>query len=160
VATEVEPLVASCAGACRPRNLGKRTVEPYTDSATQLADWLAERDVTQIAAVTREHVSAFITHLIELRSPSTASVRYRALRQLFHLLVDEDEIESSPMAKTKPPARARVRRAGPDRRPAPGAAGHLQGKEFHDGRDQAMISLFHRHGAPARGTDPAGVADV
>jgi hypothetical protein len=47
------------------------------------------------ADVSREHVSDFITHLLATRSASTASVRFRALHQLFTWLVDEEEIARS-----------------------------------------------------------------
>jgi hypothetical protein len=55
------------------------------------------------ADVSREHVSDFITHLLATRSVSTASVRFRALHQLFTWLVDEEEIAISPMATLRPP---------------------------------------------------------
>lgn len=158
--TEIEPVIASWRRSLRARNLAKRTVETYTDSATQLADWLAERDVTQIGAVTRQHVSDFITHLIEVRSPSTASVRYRALQQLFNWLVDEDEIEASPMAKMKPPL--------VPERPVPvltddqlrALLATCKGKVFRDRRDQAMIRLFADTGLRLEELTRLGVGDV
>ena len=54
VSTQAESLIASWRRSLRARNLAPRTVETYTDSANQLADWLAERGVTDFASVTRE----------------------------------------------------------------------------------------------------------
>ena len=58
---------------------------------------------TAAARITREHVEAFVTHLVETRSPATAHVRYRALRSLFGWLVEEGEVRESPMARMSPP---------------------------------------------------------
>jgi integrase/recombinase XerC len=48
-------------------------------------------------------VREFVTHLIETRSAAMASVRFGALQQLFNWLVDEGEIDASPMDKLRPP---------------------------------------------------------
>lgn len=85
MASEIEALVASWKRDLKARNLADRTVDTYSESASQLTDWLAENeDVDSPGAVTRDHVAGFITHLIETRSASTASVRYRALQQFFN----------------------------------------------------------------------------
>jgi site-specific recombinase XerD len=54
-------------------------------------------------AMTREHVEAFITDLLERWKPATAHNRYRALRSFFGWLLEEGEIRESPMARMKPP---------------------------------------------------------
>jgi plasmid stabilization system protein ParE len=54
------------------------------------------------AGITREHIEAFITDLLERWTPATAHNRYRALRSFFGWLVDEGEITSSPMARMNP----------------------------------------------------------
>lgn len=51
----------------------------------------------------RHHVADFIMYLLDTRSPATASVRFRALQQLFGWLVDEEEIDVSPMAEMRKP---------------------------------------------------------
>jgi site-specific recombinase XerD len=56
-----------------------------------------------IGSISREHVEAFITHLIERWKPATAHNRYRALRSFFGWLVEEGEIASSPMQRMKLP---------------------------------------------------------
>ena len=40
---------------------------------------------------------------LERTSPSSVATRYRSLQELFNWLDDEGEIESSPMAKMRPP---------------------------------------------------------
>ena len=52
----------------RAQNLSERTVETYRDSVSQFAAFLAEKGMpTTPAAITREHVEAFIAHLLERR---------------------------------------------------------------------------------------------
>ena len=54
------------------------------------------------AAVEKDHIRGFITHLLATKLPATASVRLRALQQFFNSLLDEDEIDTSPMARLEP----------------------------------------------------------
>jgi integrase/recombinase XerC len=54
-------------------------------------------------ALTRRHVEGYIGHLVETRSASTANVVYRALQQFVKWLLDEEEVDRSPMERMKPP---------------------------------------------------------
>ena len=101
VTTEIEALVNSWRRDLRARNVARKTIKTYGESADQLVAHLAEAGVTEAQAVTREHVSDFITDLLATRSPSTASVRFRALQQFFTWLVDGEETGISPMAKRR-----------------------------------------------------------
>jgi site-specific recombinase XerD len=58
---------------------------------------------TDVAGVTREHVEAWIVHLLGRFRPATAALRYRSLQQFFGWLVDEGEITESPMRRMRPP---------------------------------------------------------
>jgi site-specific recombinase XerD len=53
--------------------------------------------------VHREHVESFIEHLLQTRSASTASNRFRALQQYFKFLVEEGELADSPMRRMSVP---------------------------------------------------------
>jgi integrase/recombinase XerC len=53
--------------------------------------------------LTRRHVEAYMAHLIDTRSAATANVVYRALQQLMRWLLDEEEIDRSPMERMRPP---------------------------------------------------------
>ena len=87
----------------RARNLARKTIKTYGESADQLVAHLAAEGVTTAAEISQEHVSDFMTELLATRSASTASVRFRALQQFFARLVDEEEIATSPMTKLRPP---------------------------------------------------------
>lgn len=65
---------------------------------------------TLITSIRREHVESFIsarqretTARGTLRSTNSVGVEYRSLRVFFNYAVDEDEIQTSPMAKMHPP---------------------------------------------------------
>jgi hypothetical protein len=60
VTTEIEALVGSWRRDLRARNLARKTIKTYGESADQLVAHLAEAGVTEAQAVTREHVSDFI----------------------------------------------------------------------------------------------------
>lgn len=86
-------------------NKSARTIDIYTSTAHQLADYLAELDrLVSVQEITRRDVGDWIGHLLEKRSAATASVRYRSLQQFWKFLVIEGEIERSPMEHMKPPA--------------------------------------------------------
>jgi integrase/recombinase XerC len=142
MATEIEALLASWRRDLRARNLATRTVETYTESARQLIEWLAETGITDPGAVERDHVAGFISHLLETKSAATASVRYRGLQQFFNWLVNEEELDVSPMAKMKPPV-------VPDKEVSVLSDDQLKalfatcsGKDFVDRRDAAILRLF------------------
>jgi hypothetical protein len=61
VTTEIEALINSWRRDLRARNLARKTIKTYGESADQLVAQLAGAGVTDAQAVTREHVSDFIT---------------------------------------------------------------------------------------------------
>jgi site-specific recombinase XerD len=80
------------------------TLATYSAAVRQLTAFLADMGMpTSPAAITREHVEAFITDLLERWKPTTAHNRYRACHAFFKWLVEEGEISESPMARMKPP---------------------------------------------------------
>jgi site-specific recombinase XerD len=101
---DLEALSASFRRHLRAANLAPKTVRTYMEAADGLRRFLVERGMpTTVRALTREHVEAYITDLLDRWKPATASARYRALQQLFRFLVDEGEIGESPMARMRPP---------------------------------------------------------
>ena len=102
--TELDDLIASWRRHLTAQRMSPATLSTYSTSVRQLARFLAERGMpTSPAALTREHVEAFVTNLLERWKPATAHNRYRALNSFFRWLVDEGEIRTSPMDRMKPP---------------------------------------------------------
>ena len=141
--------IQSFARHLRAENLSPRTVETYTESALQLARFLAEKGMPQdVANIRREHLEAFITHLLETWKPATANNRFRGLQSLFKWLAEEGEIRESPMVRMKPP---RV----PENPPPVLQEDELRallatcekGQSLEDRRDQALLRVFIDTGA-------------
>lgn len=89
---------------CRAANLSPRTIETYTEAATQLALFLAASGMpTDVDAIRREHVEAFISDQLDRFKPGTAHNRYRGCQAFFRWVLDEGLVKESPMARMKPP---------------------------------------------------------
>jgi site-specific recombinase XerD len=142
VTTAIEALVKSWRRELRARNLAPKTIKTDGESADQLVAHLAAVGVTTVEAVTREHVSDFITHLLAVRSPATASVRFRALQQFFSWLVDEEEIQRSPMAKLRPPKLPEQLTPVLDEAAIRALLKVCAGSDFGSLRDTAIVRLF------------------
>ena len=102
--TDLRKLSSSWELHLRAARKSPKTIEAYLEAANQLASFLDGRGMPLVVtAIHREHVEAFITELLELRSPATANNRYRALQQFFKWLDAEGEISGSPMVQMNPP---------------------------------------------------------
>src|SRR5262249_7080016 len=88
----------------RASNKARMTVVTYMAAIDALGDYLSHHGMpTDPAAITREHVEAFISDILTRAKPATALNRYRALGTYFRWLADEGEIPASPMRRMKPP---------------------------------------------------------
>jgi site-specific recombinase XerD len=126
----------------KARNLSPATIGKYLESGRQLADWLAKTGVTEVDQIERRHVEGYIAHVVDTRSAATAHVRYRSIQQWFGWLVEEEEIDASPMAKMRPPTvpEAPVPLLSADQLRALLKA--CEGKGYPERRDTAIIRLF------------------
>lgn len=141
--------IQSFARHLRAENLSPRTQETYTESARQLAEFLADKGMPlYVAKIKREHVEAFITSLLERWKPATANNRFRGLQAFFNWLVDEGEVKESPMAKMKPP---RVPEMAPPVLREEELKAILsrceKGTQFEDRRDAALLRVLIDTGA-------------
>ncbi|MGD0409605.1 MAG: tyrosine-type recombinase/integrase [Candidatus Limnocylindrales bacterium] len=130
-------------------NKSPRTVQSYTETVEQLADFLAGAGMpTQVPNIRREHVEAYIRNLMGVgRSEATVGLRYRSLRVFFNYMVAEDLVPVSPMAKMHSPkvsiqpvpvlSLEDVRRL----------LAACSGKTFEDRRDTAILLLMFDSGA-------------
>jgi site-specific recombinase XerD len=80
------------------------TLATYSAAVRGLDAFLADQRMPQtVRLLQRENVEAYMTSLLERWKPATAHNRYRALRSFFGWLLEEGEIDESPMARMKPP---------------------------------------------------------
>jgi site-specific recombinase XerD len=132
----------------RVSNLTPETQRTYMASVDRLATFLAERGMpTELSAIRREHVEAFIEDLLARWKPTTAANRFSGIQAFFKWAVDEGEIRESPMARMRKP---RLPEAMPpilsdDELRALLAA--CEGQDFDERRDMAIIRVFLGTGA-------------
>lgn len=140
--------VTSFARHMRAANLTLSTQRTYLASLDRLARFLESAGMpTDVAAIKREHVEAFIEDQLARWKPATAANRYSGIRPFFVWLVDEGEIKESPMARMKKPKL-------PDNAapiPRDEDVGRLltacAGGDFADRRDAAILRTFLATGA-------------
>lgn len=148
VVGELRPLIDSWRRHLRAKNLAATTIRSYEDAGVQLATFLAERGMpTAVAKIRREHVESFIEDQLGRWRPATAANRYRSLQQLFGWLLEEGEIERSPMERMRPP---RVPEQPVPVIPESDLRALLDtctGRGFYDRRDAAIIRVFIDTGA-------------
>lgn len=140
---DIRSLAASFSRHLRAANLSPRTVRTYGEAVEGLARFLESRGMpTDVGAITREYLEAFIEDLLARWRPATASNRFRALQQFFRFLVDEGEVAESPMARMRPPK-------VPESPPPVLSDDELRallktctGSTFDDRRDQALLRLL------------------
>jgi site-specific recombinase XerD len=88
----------------RAANKSPATRQVYGQAVRQLAAFLTERGMpSQVANIHREHVEAFIAHLLDTRSAMTAKTRFGGLQVFFRWLVEDGEVDRSPMERMRPP---------------------------------------------------------
>jgi site-specific recombinase XerD len=133
----------------RAENLSPKTIYAYCGAVEQFEAFLESRGMPGlVAALTREHIEAFITHLLETRKPTTAHQRYRGIQAFFKWLVEEGEVKESPMRNMKPPRLPELQvpvLSEDDLKKL--LATCASGKDFADRRDQALIRVFVDSGA-------------
>ena len=139
----LEALLPSFRRTLLAQNKAPRTLETYLESLDQFQRFLTSQGMPQsVADIRRDHVEAFIAHLLELWKPATASNRYRGLQAFFRWAVEEGEIKQSPLANMRPPNI-------PETPPAILTLDQIrqllkacEGRGLEERRDTAVIRLF------------------
>ena len=90
---------------CDGRNLSPGTVRFYRDKLTAFTRWLDREglDGLSLSDLTTKHLRDFLTDERKRTSPQQARHCYVSLRVFFGFLVDEGQLNTSPMAKVNPP---------------------------------------------------------
>ncbi len=97
--------------------------------------------------VTKAHIESFQAWMIETRSPPTALNKHKSLQQFFKYLLEEEEIDRSPMERVKQPQTPQklVPIMGDD--DTKKLLDGTKGKTFMSLRDEALIRLYYNTGA-------------
>lgn len=90
----------------RSEGKSERTIATYLRALDRLDAFLAERGMPRsLGAIRREHLESFFVALGERgNAPATISILFRALRPFWRWLVEEDEVERSPMERMRAPS--------------------------------------------------------
>lgn len=157
-----DSLILDWQATLRAEHKSPKTLVAYELAVRQLMDHLDERDrLGAVDAVTKGDVQSFITAVLEIRSPSTANQRYRSLQQWFRWLCDvEEEIETSPMAKLRPPTVPEVPVPVLDVAQVKALLDGARGTEMISRRDSAIIRLLFDLGGRLGEVAGLGVDDV
>jgi site-specific recombinase XerD len=140
----VEALLGSWQRSLRARNRSQATIGNYAHAVRIFTAWSAEHShPTDPTDQTSGDIEAWFAHQLEHGAASSSvNLRFACLRQWFGWLVEEDELDVSPMAKLKPPKLTS--------RPVPVLSDSdlkrllddCAGKDWADRRDLAIIRLF------------------
>jgi len=134
--------------ALRSENKSPNTIYAYIQSVRLLGEWAHRQSpVLDPTEVQPAHIRDFIAELIERTSAGNAHTNYRGLRTYFRWLVMEEEIDRTPMDRTKAPF--------VPEQPVPIVADDAvialltacKGKDFWSRRDAAIIRVLFDTGA-------------
>jgi len=94
-------------------NISPATTDSYLRVGCALCEFLVTNGLPERARdITRDHVETYLAAMFERKvqnrkgtvRPATVAKHFRSLQQLFRWLVDDGEIEGSPMERMRPPA--------------------------------------------------------
>lgn len=101
---DLADLLPSWVRSLRAENKSPRTIDSYELAATQLLDYLTEHGHSTVAReVDRPAIQDFLIHVQATRASATAKQRYASLRQWFRWMELEEEIDTNPFDKLRPP---------------------------------------------------------
>lgn len=128
-------------------NKSPATRTTYGTAVRQLAEYLAGHGhPTTVDAITSNHVAAYIAHLLDNRSASTAKTRFGGLQVFFRWAEAEGEIELSPMVRMRPPKVAAQPTPVLSEDALRAVLAAVGGKTYDDRRDRALILVMLQGG--------------
>lgn len=167
---DLTPDVTSWVRSLKAQNLSPNTIRIYRRAGEGLAAFLADEDAYLAATkaapdgedggddtpprllpesldgdddgIHREHVQAYITHLLTRTSPGNAHQHFRSLKTFFNWLMGEEELTRSPMRTMKPPTVPEVEVPVVPDDALKRLLKACTGKDFAPRRDTAIIMTF------------------
>lgn len=148
---DLNPFIDSWIRSLRSRNLSPSTLRIYGHAGRKLADHLhvytpetpeSRPAPTTLDELHKQHVESHIAHLIESTSAGNAHQAFRSLKTFFNWLVEEEEIELSPMRTMKAPNVDEVEVPIVPDDALEKLLKVCSGKDFTSRRDTAIIMLF------------------
>jgi site-specific recombinase XerC len=132
----------------RAENVSPNTILAYCGAVERLVDYLVAAGLpTDVMAIRREHLEAFIADALDRFRPATANHRFRGIQRFFNYLVDEGALAASPMARMRPPRIPEDPPAVLTRAEQARLLAACEGSDFEARRDKAIVSVFLDTGA-------------
>jgi site-specific recombinase XerD len=153
------PYWKSFTRALRAIPRSERTIKAYGYALRDLARFL-ESDPPALEAVTREHMESFLAWLHRRLRPNGVAIHYRGLRRFFNWLVDEEEIDESPMRRIPPPHVPDEPLEVLELDEVAELLKACRGRTFEDRRDAALIRLLIDTGVRLHGVISMRVKDL
>lgn len=142
-------------------NKSENTVRIYLHAVRMLGDWAYQQDEPlEPDTIKTEHIREYIGGLIKRTSASNAHNNYRSLRTFFGFLVDEEEIDHSPMDKTHPPIVTEKPIPIVTEKTMSALLAACKGKSFVDRRDTAILRILWDTGSRRAEVSRLGLDDV
>jgi site-specific recombinase XerD len=155
----IGPIAASWLRALKSENKADNTIRIYGHAVNSFAWFLLDEEdgyqpaadendnpgrpaPTDLDKVHREHVQAYIADTIERTSAANAHQHFRALKTFFNWLLDEEEIDRSPMRTMKPPTVTEKEVPVIPEEDLNKLFKVCKGKTYADRRDTAILMLF------------------
>jgi len=140
--------VASFARHLRAANLSPATQRTYLASLERLGQFLEGQGMpTDVAAIRREHLEAFMEDQLARWRPATAANRYSGIRPFFSWLVEEGELQQSPMARMRKPRLPEYAPPVLTDEELRRILAACEGQGFAERRDMALVRVFLATGA-------------
>ena len=127
----------------RAKRRSERTIYLYAVAADRLVAWLeAEGRPTNVGAIDRRTLEAYLVDLADELGASTVAMQYRSLRALWSWLANEDEIDVNPFAKMRQPSVTETPVPVVTEDDLRSLVAACAGKGFDERRDTAIILLW------------------
>lgn len=147
---DMSPMTASWIRSLRARNLSTNTQRIYQHASDGLNHFLAiyvpeegaRPAPDALTDIHREHVEAYIASELARTSAGSAHQQFRSLKTFFNWLVDEEELDRSPMRTMKPPEVPEVEVPILPEADLVKLLKACSGKDFAERRDTAVIMMF------------------
>lgn len=156
---DLSPMASSWLRSLAARNCSERTVYIYSQATRGLTRYLCDAEAgyrpsvdddgtpgraapSELDEIHREHVEAYIVATMKRTSPSNAHQHFRSLRTFFNWLVEEDELDRSPMRTMKPPTVTETEVPVIPEEHLKKLFAACKGKSYADRRDTALLMLF------------------
>lgn len=153
---DIAPLASSWTRSLKARDVSKNTLRIYGQATSQLRQFLltyepdgedsdARPTPTELEGdrgIHREHIEIHITRLRQRTSAGNAHQHFRSLKTFFNWLVEEEEMDRSPMRTMKAPELAEVEVPVIPDDALKKLLAACKGKTFEARRDTAIIMMF------------------